>query len=114
MESGIQPRSLALSKDGKRLAVADMRYLYALSVMGGGDTPEGMDTYTPPPLEPVRTYQTWDTPTYGPTTVVPTTGTTILPTTPPPTPTRQSPAGVLPFIGALVTTAVLLAGLRRK
>ncbi len=114
MESGIQPRSLALSSNGKRLAVADMRYLYALSVIGGGDTPEVVSTYTPPPLEPVRTYWTWDTPTPEPTTVVPTIETTIPPTTPAPAPTQQSPAGVLPLIGALGAAAVVLAGLRRK
>lgn len=110
MESGIQPRSLALSNNGKRLAVADMRYLYALSVMGGGDTVEVVDTYTPPPLEPVRTYRTWDTPTPESTTIVPTIETTIPPTTPAAAPTQQSPAGVLPLVGALGAAAVVLAG----
>jgi WD40 repeat protein len=112
VDSNIRQRSLALSRDGTRVAVADQINLYGLSVMG--DQTQGvMDTFTPPPLDPVKAF-TQETATPLPTTVIPATTPWTVTTTPVvPEPTQQSPAGIIPVFCALAGAGIVLA-MRRQ
>ena len=57
----IQPRSIAVSSDGRRIVVADQMNLYGFSLIGDAVAPDVPETYTQAPLNPV--------PTTNPTTV---------------------------------------------
>lgn len=107
MDSGIRQRSLAISRDGTRIAVADQNNLYGLTVMGDTD-PGVMETFTPAPLDPVRAWGTKETATPDPTTIVPATTEVVVETPLPPTPTQKSPAGFVPVLGALVVAGIVL------
>jgi WD40 repeat protein len=106
----IQPRSIAVSSDGRRIVVADQAYLYGFSMIGDPVAPEIPETYTLPPLNPVET------------THILTTATTPPVTTPEPDPaTRTTTTGpaatyapVNPYllVPALGTAAFLFRRLR--
>jgi WD40 repeat protein len=106
LDAAIQQRSLAVSRDGKRIAVADQYRLYGLALLGN-TADEGIVTYTPTPLNPVSRL------TYG--TTIPTPSpmlTTSLPEeTPVPvsTPTRKSAAGPLLAVLGIAGTVLILA-----
>jgi WD40 repeat protein len=103
MDTGIRPGSLAVSSDGTRIAVADQRYLYGLSVIGDAN-PEPVETYQ---RTPVRTTETPVTVLLTPTaTSVPTEQVADTPV--PPTPAKKSPAGILPALGALAGAGIVL------
>lgn len=109
MDRNIQQRSIAINRAGTRIAVADQINLYGLSVLGDIG-PGVMETFSPPPLDPVKAYGTQETATPAPTTYVfPVTTAIIEETAAPPTPTQKSPAGILPILGALATAGVVLA-----
>jgi len=112
MDRGIRERSLAISRNGKRIAVADQVNLYGLSVLGDAN-PGAFETFTPPPLDPVKAWGTRETATPAPTTIVSVT-TEIIATTPAPAtnPTQKSPAGILPVLGALAAAGIVF-GTRR-
>ena len=107
----IQPRSIAVSSDGRKIVVADQMNLYGFSMIGDAVAPECHETYTRQPLNPV--------PTTNPT-LSETTATTIATassrlrqsTTVPVKPTTYSPVNpllLLPALGA----AFLLCRMRR-
>jgi len=103
MRAIVQLRSLAVSRDGTRIVVADQYHLNGLSVLGD-TTVEGMVTYTPTPLNPAARYTRQTTaPTMSPVL----TQATTEETTPVPTPAGKSPANPLFVILAL---AVACAG----
>jgi WD40 repeat protein len=112
MDSNIRPRSLAVSRDGTRIAVADQNQLYGLTVLGDAD-PGVMETFTPAPLDPVKAWGTSETATPAPTTIIPTTTEMVVVTPVPPTPTQKSPAGVLPVLTGLAMTGIMVAMRRR-
>jgi WD40 repeat protein len=108
----IQPRSIAVSSDGRRIVVADQKNLYGFSLIGDAVAPDISETYTIAPLNPV--------PTTNPTTVPQATGSpgaeAPLPVTPqttipvrPTTYTPVNPLLVFPALGA----ALLLVRTRR-
>ncbi len=107
----IQPRSIAVSSDGRRIVVADQMYLYGFSMIGDAVAPDVSETYTQAPLNPVATT--------NPATLVATTITTTEATPAPVTtatePARQTtyspvnPLLLLPALGA----AFLLMRARR-
>jgi hypothetical protein len=68
-EAIIQPRSIAVSSDGRRIAVADQSFLYGFSVTGDAVAPDVSETYTQPPLNPVLTTNPTKNPTTNPTTI---------------------------------------------
>ncbi|MCK9580602.1 MAG: WD40 repeat domain-containing protein [Methanoregula sp.] len=107
VDSNIRQRSLAISRDGARIAVADQLSLYGISVMGNTDP--GMETFTLPPLDPVKAY-TQETATPALTPVIPVTTVTAIETTaqPTPAPTQESPAGMIPVLGALAAAGIVL------
>ena len=96
-DTAIQPRSLAVSRDGTRIAAADQQQLYGFGLIGltAGDT--GSDTiYVEAPLNPVRTTAT-TAPPQMPVTSQPevTMPAEARPTTAPAaTPTPKSPAAL--------------------
>ena len=105
----IQPRSIAVSSDGRRIVVADQKNLYGFTLVGDAVAPDVPETYTQAPLNPV--------PTTNPTTVPQTTADTgALPvtsvTTIPVKPTTYSPANPLLLLPAL-GTALLLIRMKR-
>lgn len=106
MDSNIRERSLAVSPDGTKIAVADQINLYGLSLMG--DQVSGItETFTVATLEPVHTRVTTQPETIVPATTIPVT--TTMPPTPLPT-TQKSPVSIVPVLlalaaGALVTIA---------
>jgi WD40 repeat protein len=112
MDSSIRQQSLAITRDGKRIAVADMNYLHGLIVMG--DT--GSAVMVPETRVPIKTAKTTIVPTMTspiPTTLVPIT-TEQIPETPlPPTPTQKSPAGILPVLGALAGAGIVVVASRK-
>jgi WD40 repeat protein len=62
-DSKIQPRTLAVSRDGTRIAVADRYYLYGLYLSGTSASEKGDDTvFIAAPLNPVTTITTVTTP----------------------------------------------------
>lgn len=106
----IQPRSIAVSSDGRRIVVADQINLYGFSMVGDAVAPDISETYTQAPLNPVPTTN----PTPVPTTTVTTVATSLTetPTTVPVPARTYSPLDPLFFLPAL-GAAVLLTRLRR-
>jgi WD40 repeat protein len=106
----IQPRSIAVSSDGRKVVVADQVNLYGFSMVGDAVAPDVPETYTQAPLNPVPTTN----PTPVPTTTVTTVATSLRETPATvPVPARTysppNPLLVLPALGG----AVLLIRLRR-
>ena len=97
----IQPRSIAVSSDGRRIIVADQRNLYGFTLIGDEVAPDVSMTYTLAPLNPVPTTN----PTPVPTVMVTTTATSPAPvistTTIPVRPTTYSPINPLLLLPAL-------------
>jgi WD40 repeat protein len=112
MDSNIRQRSLAISRDATRIAVADQNQLYGLTVLTDAD-PGVMETFTPAPLDTVKAWSTKETATPSPTTVVPTTTEVVVVTPVPPTPTPKSTASLVPVLGAWALVAVALGILRK-
>jgi WD40 repeat protein len=106
----IQPRSITVSSDGRRIVVADQINLYGFSMVGDAVAPDVSETYTQAPLNPVPTTN----PTPVPTTTVTTVSTSLTetPTTVPVPAKTYSPVNPLFFLPAL-GAAVLLTRLRR-
>lgn len=110
LDTNIRPRSVAISPDGKRIAVADQINLYGLTVMGDA-APGEFETFTPPPLDPARSR---DTPaTTAVTTSTPVTTEPVPATTAPVATTPQSPAGLPIILGAWAAAALALWVIRR-
>jgi WD40 repeat protein len=112
MDSGIRPRSLAISQEGTRIAVADEINLYGLTVLGDA-SPGVMETFIQPPINPVRTASTRVVETPVPTTSAPVETVVAEETVVPPTPAGKSPAGILPVMGALALAGLILT-IRRE
>jgi len=100
----IQPRSIAVSSDGRRIVVADQANLYGFSMVGDAVAPDVPATYTQAPLNPVQTTnivtafprtpeetQATTEPTPPPSTTIPVKPTTYTPV---------DPVIVLPALGA--------------
>jgi len=110
-EAIIQPRSIAVSSDGRRIVVADQTYLYGFSMIGDAVAPEVSATYTRPPLNPVPTTnpatQTETNPAAtAPITMMPGITTTTVPVKP----TTYSP--IPPFLVIPALGAAFLLGRR--
>ncbi|MGB9177105.1 MAG: hypothetical protein WCB46_10260 [Methanoregula sp.] len=106
----IQPRSIAVSSDGRRIVVADQINLYGFSMIGDTVAPDVPGTYTRAPLNPVQTTNPSPVPTTTATPIV--TPLKETPTTVPGPATTYSPENplfILPGLGA----AALLIRLRR-
>jgi WD40 repeat protein len=106
----IQPRSIAVSSDGRKIVVADQMNLYGFSMIGDAVAPDVPETYTLAPLNPVPTTNPTTFPTTCPTPEE--TPVFITPTPLPAPPTTYAPIDpllVLPALGA----AVLLCRKRR-
>jgi hypothetical protein len=106
----IQPHSIAVSSDGKRIVVADQINLYGFSLVGDTVAPDVPGTYTRAPFNPVPT----PNPTPVPTTMVTAVATSLeeTPATvpgPAKTYSPENPLFILPALGA----AALLIRLRR-
>jgi WD40 repeat protein len=102
----IQPRSIAVSSDGRRIVVADQMNLYGFSVVGDAVAPDVPETYTQAPLNPVPTTNPTPMPatSQGTTTaisIVPATSTTTVPA-PPTTYSPVNPLLLVPALGAAV------------
>jgi len=106
----IQPRSIAVSSDGRKIVVADQMNLYGFSMIGDTVAPDVPVTYTREPLNPVPTTN----PTHAPRTTVTTVATSpVTPTTTIPVkPTTYSPVNPLLLFPALAA-AFLLIGRNR-
>jgi hypothetical protein len=106
----IQPRSVAVSSDGRKIVVADQKNLYGFSMIGDAVAPDVPVTYTLAPLNPV--------PTTNPTPVRTPTETTTVPSTVVPTPsvpqkpTTYSPINPLLLIPALGGAFLLIRSRR--
>ncbi|MFA4861030.1 WD40 repeat domain-containing protein [Methanoregula sp.] len=109
----IQPRSLAVSRDGTRIAVADQFHLNGLEILGE-PTVEGMVTYTQTPLNPVSWYTRETTrtpvPTVSPVLTLPAVADT--PVTAPPT--QKSPAGQYLPVFALIGACMIILARQRE
>jgi WD40 repeat protein len=112
MDTGIRPQSLAVSGDGKRIVVADQNFLYGLSVLG--NTEPGVIEIIQPATTTVRTSTTLTATPPAPTTMVPVTTGQIPETPVPPAPTQKSPAGILPVLGALAGTGIVLGYFKKR
>jgi WD40 repeat protein len=104
----IQPRSIAVSSDGRRIVVADQMNLYGFSMVGDAVAPDVPETYTQAPLNPVPTTNPTPMPatSQGTTTaisIVPATSTTTVPAPP----TTYSPVNPLLLVPALGAAGVL-------
>jgi WD40 repeat protein len=98
----IQPGSIAVSSDGRRIVVADQSNLYGFSMVGDTVAPDDLETYTQPPLSPSPTTNpatiTITKPAAADTTsIVVTTTTTSVPVKP----TTYSPISPLLFLPAI-------------
>lgn len=108
--SRIQLRTIAVSRDGSRIAVADQYYLYGLSFTGNTPGDAGSDTvFVPSTLNPVPKTTATTVVTTAPvaTETVQETG------TPAPATTKRSPAGAGVFVPA-ITGALYLAMRKRR
>jgi WD40 repeat protein len=108
----VQPGSIAVSSDGRRIVVADQSNLYGFSLIGDPVVPDDSETFTRPPLTSVPTTH----PTTVPVTTPATTGTTIAlpPTTAavPVKPTTYSPLDPILFLPALGAAFLLCKKMR--
>lgn len=106
----IQPRSIAVSSDGRRVVVADQKNLYGYTVMGDAVAPEITLTYTVTPLNPVETTN----PVTVPATTLPLPDTPVIPTatTIAAKPTTYAPVNPLLFLPA-IAAAILLCRRRQ-
>jgi WD40 repeat protein len=109
----IQPGSIAVSSDGRRIVVADQSNLYGFSLIGDPDAPDVLETYTRPPLTPVPTTN----PTTVPITTPDTTVTTAIvmtttATTVPVKSTTYSPLNPLLFLPAAGAAFLLCKRMR--
>jgi WD40 repeat protein len=109
----IQPGSIAVSSDGRRIVVADQSNLYGFSMVGDAVAPDIQETYTLPPLNPVPTTNPTTIPVTNPptpatTSVVPTTTTTTVPVKP----TTYSPVNPLLLLPALGAAFLLIRMMR--
>jgi hypothetical protein len=105
MDTIIQPRSVAVSRDGKRIVVADQIALYGFELRG---LPEvtSRETFTPEPL-------------FSATSSIPVPTNTTLPTTLPPTTTvpvtTSTPASPLnPYLAILALSGLLFIIIRQN
>jgi len=101
----IQPRSIAVSSDGRRIVVADQANLYGFTMIGDAVAPDVPETYTQAPLNPVETTNPAPTIRWTPAETPATAPATTLPpaTTIPVRPTTYTPIDpgiVLPALGA--------------
>ena len=108
----IQPRSLAVSRDGSRIAVADQYYLYGLTLAGTSGSNDDADTvFVAAPLNPVP-----KTTVTTPATAVPLVTETVRETvtgTPAPVATKQSPSGAWIVLPAVAGAFCLVKRYRR-
>jgi WD40 repeat protein len=109
----IQPRSIAVSSDGRKIVVADQMNLYGFSMIGDTVAPDVTLTYTREPLNPVPT--TNPTPVQKTTVTTVTTGTVpvTLSTGVPARPTTYSPVSPLILLPALTAAFLLVRHLKR-
>jgi WD40 repeat protein len=96
----IQPGSVAVSSDGRRIVVADQSNLYGFAMAGDAVAPGISETYTLPPLNPVQTTYPATVPVTTPpaTTTIPVPATTV--SLKPTTYAPVNPFLVLPALGA--------------
>jgi hypothetical protein len=97
----IQPRSIAVSSDGRRIVVADQTNIYGFSMIGDAVAPDFPETYTQAPLNPVSTINPTAVPA---TTLVAAPAPSVIPTVPLPPKTYSpvNPLLLLPALGAAV------------
>ena len=105
----IQPRSIAVSSDGRRIVVADQANLYGFAMIGDAVAPDVPETYTQAPLNPVPTTNPVTIPPtpVATTTGIPSTGVPV--TTIPVRPTTYTPVDPAIVVAAL-SAAFLLVG----
>jgi WD40 repeat protein len=108
----IQPRSIAVSSDGRKIVVADQMNLYGFSMIGDTVAPDVTLTYTREPLNPVPTTNPTPVPKTTVTTVATGTVPVTIATSVPARPTTYSPVNPLILLPALAA-AVLLMRLKR-
>lgn len=101
----IQPGSIAVSSDGRRIVVADQSNLYGFSMVGDTVAPDVPETFPPTPLNPVPTT---NPPTMVMTSIAPDTTTTTIPVKP----TTYSPVNPLLFLPALGAAFLLIRRMR--
>lgn len=99
----IQPRSIAVSSDGRRIVVADQANLYGFTMIGDAVAPDVPETYTQAPLNPVETG--------NPATTLPWTPVESVATTPAPALPPSTAAPVRPTTYTPVDPAIVLAAL---
>jgi WD40 repeat protein len=106
----IQPRSIAVSSDGRKIVVADQMNLYGFSMVGDAVAPDVPETYTVAPLNPVPTTN----PTTVPATIVITAAASplISTTTMPVKATTYSPVNPLLLLPALCGAFLLIRSRR--
>lgn len=110
-ENIIQPRSLAVSSDGRRIVVADQSYLYGFSITGDAVAPDVPGTYTQQPLNPVPATNPTKNPTTKPDTTAPPAPETIGTTARVPQ-TTYSPVSPLTIVSS-IGAALLLMRMKR-
>lgn len=106
----IQPGSIAVSSDGRRIVVADQKNLYGFSMIGDAVAPDVPEVYTVTPLNPVQTTN----PVTRQTSATMPTISTVPTTTSPVKPTTYSPVNPLLILPALGAAILLFRGMRRK
>jgi WD40 repeat protein len=106
----IQPGSIAVSSDGRRIVVADQSNLYGFSLIGDAVAPDVSETFTQPPLNPVPTTNPTIIPVTTPATI-PVVMTTTM-TTVPVKPTTYSPVNPLILLPALGAAFLLCRRIR--
>ena len=97
----IQPRSIAVSSDGRKIVVADQMNLYGFSMIGDTVAPDVTLTYTREPLNPVPTTNPTPVPKTTVTTVATGTVPVTISTSVPARPTTYSPVNPLILLPAL-------------
>ncbi|OPY36019.1 MAG: hypothetical protein A4E34_00423 [Methanoregula sp. PtaU1.Bin006] len=104
----IQPRSVAVSSDGRKIVVADQRNIYGFTVLGDFAVPE----ITIPSVQDTFTVVPTTNPAPVPTTTVTTAAMTTVPATPSPAvparPTTYAAADPLPVLLALAAACLLM------
>lgn len=108
----IQPRSIAVSSDGRRIVVADQMNLYGFSMVGNAVAPDVPETYPQAPLNPVPTTNPMEAPITNPVTTAATSPVITTLTTVPAPPTTYSPVNPLLLVPALGAAVVLSRRMR--